>query len=146
VFRKKRILFVYSRRDFFDSEERGSKFHVNFHNSFHLEKEISKGSEIVGKLFIPRILTQVRSLVSPLNNFLLCSVVRHEGVWGSRCIDPHFIVLGTNWRCVVSFTYRPVYPREKASSIHWIGDWVEPRAGLDDVENRKFLTLLKLEL
>jgi hypothetical protein len=25
--------------------------------------------------------------------------------------------------------------------IHWIGDWVNPGAGLDDVEKRKFLTL-----
>jgi hypothetical protein len=28
---------------------------------------------------------------------------------------------------------------------HWIG-WVDPRAGLDDVEKRKFLTLPGLEL
>jgi hypothetical protein len=24
--------------------------------------------------------------------------VRHEGVWGSECIDPHFLDLGTSWR------------------------------------------------
>jgi hypothetical protein len=35
--------------------------------------------------------------------------------------------------------------RERAPSIHWIGGWVEPRAGLDDAENRKFLTLSILE-
>jgi hypothetical protein len=29
---------------------------------------------------------------------------------------------------------------------HWIGGWVDPRAGLDDVKKRKFLTLLGLEL
>jgi hypothetical protein len=29
---------------------------------------------------------------------------------------------------------------------HWIGGWVGPRAGLDDMEKRKFLTLLGLEL
>jgi hypothetical protein len=29
---------------------------------------------------------------------------------------------------------------------HWIGGWVDPRAGLDDVEERKFLTLPGLEL
>jgi hypothetical protein len=28
----------------------------------------------------------------------------------------------------------------------WIGDWVGPSTGLDDVEKRKFLTLLGLEL
>jgi hypothetical protein len=29
---------------------------------------------------------------------------------------------------------------------HWIGGWVGPRAGLDDMEKRKFLTLPGLEL
>jgi hypothetical protein len=29
---------------------------------------------------------------------------------------------------------------------HWIGGWVGPRAGLDDLEKRKFLTLPGLEL
>jgi hypothetical protein len=37
-------------------------------------------------------------------------------------------------------------PRERALGTHWIGGWVDPRAGLDDVEKRKFLTLLGLEL
>jgi hypothetical protein len=37
-------------------------------------------------------------------------------------------------------------PREIAPGTHWIGGWVEPRAGLDDVEKRKFLTLPGLEL
>jgi hypothetical protein len=32
------------------------------------------------------------------------------------------------------------------SGTHWIGGWVDPRAGLDDVEKKKFLTLLGLEL
>jgi hypothetical protein len=25
-------------------------------------------------------------------------------------------------------------PAERAPSIHWIGSWVDPRAGLDDME------------
>jgi hypothetical protein len=37
-------------------------------------------------------------------------------------------------------------PGERARSTHWIGDWVDRRAGLDDVEKRKFLTLPRLEL
>jgi hypothetical protein len=37
-------------------------------------------------------------------------------------------------------------PEERASGTHWIGGWVDPRAGLDDVEKRKFLTLPGLEL
>jgi hypothetical protein len=36
-------------------------------------------------------------------------------------------------------------PRERAPFTHWIGGWVGPRAGLDDVEKRKFLTLPGLE-
>jgi hypothetical protein len=42
---------------------------------------------------------------------------------------------------VVSFT-----PGERAPGTHWIGGWVDPRASLDDVEKRLFLTLSGLEL
>jgi hypothetical protein len=35
---------------------------------------------------------------------------------------------------------------ERATVTHWIGGWVDPRAGLDDMEKRQFLTLLGLEL
>jgi hypothetical protein len=35
---------------------------------------------------------------------------------------------------------------EGAPGTHWIGDWVGPRAGLDDVEKRKFLSFPGLEL
>jgi hypothetical protein len=45
-----------------------------------------------------------------LTNYAL----RHECVWGSRCIDPRFLDLGTSWRRVVSFTARPLYPLEKS--------------------------------
>jgi hypothetical protein len=37
-------------------------------------------------------------------------------------------------------------PRERALGTHWIGGWVDLRAGLDDVEKRKFLILLGLKL
>jgi hypothetical protein len=37
-------------------------------------------------------------------------------------------------------------PGEIDASTHWIGDWVGPRAGLNDVEKRKFVTLPGLEL
>jgi hypothetical protein len=45
-------------------------------------------------------------------------------------------VVGGEWS-----TLRPgrFSPRERAPGIRWIGGWVEPRAGLDDVEKRKFL-------
>jgi hypothetical protein len=56
--------------------------------------------------------------------------------WVSGCIDPHFLDLGPG-----RFT-----PRERAPGTHWIGGWVDPRASLDDVENRDFLTLPGFEL
>jgi hypothetical protein len=41
-----------------------------------------------------------------LTNYAL----RHEGVWGSGCIDPHILDVGTSWRWVVSFIPRQIYP------------------------------------
>jgi hypothetical protein len=35
---------------------------------------------------------------------------------------------------------------ERAPVTHWIGGWVDPRADVDDVEKRKFLTLPGIEL
>jgi hypothetical protein len=35
---------------------------------------------------------------------------------------------------------------ERAPGNHWIGGWVDPKVGLDEVEKRKFLTLPALEL
>jgi hypothetical protein len=32
-------------------------------------------------------------------------------------------------------------PRERAPGTHWIGGWVDPRAGLDKVEKRKFFNI-----
>jgi hypothetical protein len=37
-------------------------------------------------------------------------------------------------------------PGEIAPGTYWIGGWVGPRAGMDDVQKRKFLTLPGLEL
>jgi hypothetical protein len=37
-------------------------------------------------------------------------------------------------------------PGEKAPGTHWRGGWVDPRAGLDDLEKRKLLTPPALEL
>jgi hypothetical protein len=45
-----------------------------------------------------------------LTNWALC----HEGIWGSGCIYPHFLDLGTSWRWVVSFTPWPLYTRGKS--------------------------------
>jgi hypothetical protein len=37
-------------------------------------------------------------------------------------------------------------PGERAPCIRWIGGWVDPRAGLNDMQKRIFLTLSRLEL
>jgi hypothetical protein len=76
---------------------------------------------------------------------LINYALRHEGVWGSECIDTHFLDLGISWRWVVSLTPQLRYPGERTPGILWIGGWVDPRPGLDDVEKRKFLTLPGLE-
>jgi hypothetical protein len=34
---------------------------------------------------------------------------------------------------------------ERAPGTHWIGGWMNPRTGMDDVEKRKFLILPGLE-
>jgi hypothetical protein len=65
---------------------------------------------------------------------------------GSGCIGPLFLtsaLVGGEWS-----TSRPgrFTPRERAPGTHWIGGWVDLRAGLYDLENRKFLTLPGLEL
>jgi hypothetical protein len=42
--------------------------------------------------------------------------LRHESVWGSECIDPHFLDLSTSWRWVVSFKpwgTSPWYPLDR---------------------------------
>jgi hypothetical protein len=33
-------------------------------------------------------------------------------------------------------------PDERAPDTHWIGGWVEPRTGLDDMERRKNFALI----
>jgi hypothetical protein len=37
-------------------------------------------------------------------------------------------------------------PQKISPGTHWIGGWVIPRAGLDDMEKRIFLTLEGLEV
>jgi hypothetical protein len=37
-------------------------------------------------------------------------------------------------------------PGERTSGNHWVRGWVDPRTGLYDMENRKFVTLMGLEL
>jgi hypothetical protein len=44
------------------------------------------------------------------------------------------------------YTPAALHPGERDPGTLWIGDWVGPRAGLDDAEKIKFLTLPGLEL
>jgi hypothetical protein len=71
----------------------------------------------------------------------------YEGVWNSGCIIHIFLasaLTGGEWSAS-----RPCRsaPGERAPVTHWRGGWVDPRAGLDDMERRKkFLTLPGPEL
>jgi hypothetical protein len=47
---------------------------------------------------------------------------------------------------MISFTPQTLYLMERTPGTHWRGGWVSPRAGLDDVEKRKFLIQEELEL
>jgi hypothetical protein len=40
-----------------------------------------------------------------------------KAYWKSRCIAPRILDLGNRWRWVVSFTPRPLYPRERAPNL-----------------------------
>jgi hypothetical protein len=65
-----------------------------------------------------------------LTNLALC----HESVWGIGCIDRHFLdlaLVGGEWSAS-----RPGHftAGERAPGTPWIGGWVGPRAGLDEVE------------
>jgi hypothetical protein len=50
------------------------------------------------------------------NKVSLCLTKHHEDAqrseW-SECIDPRFLGLGNNWRSVVNFTLRTLYPGEE---------------------------------
>jgi hypothetical protein len=66
---------------------------------------------------------------------------------GKRRRDPRFFltstIVGGEWS-----TSRPGHftPMERAPGTYWIGSLVNPRAGLDDLEKGKSLTLPGLEL
>jgi hypothetical protein len=61
----------------------------------------------------------------------------HDGVRERGCIS-------TSWRYFVSFTPLPLFPRGESSRCQFCRKLDGPRAGVDDVENRKFLFLTGL--
>jgi hypothetical protein len=63
--------------------------------------------------------------------------------WGSGCIAPRILEHGTRWRWVVSFTLRPLCPKERTPGTHWIGGWVGSRTVLETVVKRKFPSPLR---
>jgi len=67
-------------------------------------------------------------------------IPHHEDVWRSGGIAPHVLNLNATWRWVVCFTLWLLYSSGKSPGIHWIGGWVGPRASLDTVAKKKFLT------
>jgi hypothetical protein len=85
----------------------------------------------------------VKGKVFPALNKISPTPIRRMG---NGYLDPHFLDLGTSWKSAVSFTPRPLYPRGRNPSTHWIGGWVDTRTSLDDVEKTKFLPLPGLEL
>jgi hypothetical protein len=48
-----------------------------------------------GFALVGSFLQYIKVKLSPC---LTNEALRHEGVWGSGCIDPHFLDLGTSWR------------------------------------------------
>jgi hypothetical protein len=66
------------------------------------------------------------------------SCARHEGFWRIRRIAPIIPKLCTAWRWMVSFKSRSLYPQGKATLLtHWVGGYVDPRAGISDLESRE---------
>jgi hypothetical protein len=66
--------------------------------------------------------------------------------WGSGCIIHIFLtsaLVEGEWSASRPYRFTP---GERAPSTHWLGGWVEPRAGMDDAGKKKFLNLPELEL
>jgi hypothetical protein len=68
-----------------------------------------------------------------------CPTTRHGG--RGEEVSPLLILdLGTRWEWVVSVTPRPRFiPEERTPGTHWIGGWVDLRAGFDAEAKRKIL-------
>jgi hypothetical protein len=69
---------------------------------------------------------------------LVNSALCHEGILGSGGIAPQFLTsaLDAEWSASRPDCFTP---GERAPGTHWIGGWVDPRAGFDAVEKTKIL-------
>jgi hypothetical protein len=81
-----------------------------------------------------------------MSQCLTNAALRHEGVWGSGCIEPHFLDLGTSWRRVVSFTTRPLNPMEKSPRYPLDRRLGGPQSRSGQCGEEKIFTLSGLEL
>jgi hypothetical protein len=64
----------------------------------------------------------------------------HKNVLENGGIPSRILNLCNRWRCVVSFTLRLLYSRDKTPGTHSVGDWVDPRACLDAWRKENVLT------
>jgi hypothetical protein len=99
---------------------------TSLHNYFHCSIY-----PVIHNIFQEQELYKKVMLSQYLTNQALC----HEDVWGSGCIDPLFLISALDWGEWSASRPGRYTPGERASSTHWIGGWVVPRAGLDDVES-----------
>jgi hypothetical protein len=70
----------------------------------------------------------------------------HEDVRGRWCIDPHIIDSETTWRCVVSFTSRPLYITGHRPQYPLDTSLVRPRSCRNGMYKWILFTLPGLEL
>jgi hypothetical protein len=68
---------------------------------------------------------------------------RCMGEWMYRFTFLTLALVGGEWSASLQGRFTP---KERAPNTHWIGGWVGPSAGLDDVEKKIFLIILGFEL
>jgi hypothetical protein len=67
--------------------------------------------------------------------------------YGGVDVHIHILLTSSLVGCEWSASFRGRFIQgERAPTANWLGGWVNHRAGLDDVEKRKFLALPGLEL
>jgi hypothetical protein len=67
-------------------------------------------------------------------------------MYGEVDVEIHIFLTSVLVGDVISFKPRQLYRQGKRPGTTWTGSWVDPRARLDEVEKRIFLTLPGLEL
>jgi hypothetical protein len=125
-------------------------FHIVNHHSKHAGQEYAQRTQSIISNVVTFLtfsgsykyiclmqLSSIQSKVVPMLNALSITPWRPRG---SGCIDPRTVNLRTSWMWSAS------RPCRFTPSTHWIVAWVGPIVGLYDMERRKILPLLELEL